>query len=134
MGLENVWIRTLGDGLVRADQVIGIGNHRTPALAGKPGRWLVTISVAAPSGHGTADSWNLTNLHRTLAQVDREPRQAPDALARLLAQLATVETAGVVNPVTRDGDVRFEFSRFDSERPQAEPEPAAESRIPVGIG
>lgn len=94
----------------------------------------MTISVAAPSGHGTADSWNLTNLHRTLAQVDREPRQAPDALARLLAQLATVETAGVVNPVTRDGDVRFEFSRFDSERPQAEPEPAAESRIPVGIG
>ncbi|SFJ27046.1 hypothetical protein SAMN05421835_104116 [Amycolatopsis sacchari] len=140
MGLENVWIRTLSDGLVRADQVIGISHHRTPALSGKAGRWLVSVAVAAPAGHGGADGWQLTSLHRTLVQTDAEPRYAPDALARLLAQLATVETAGVINPVVSGrGEVRFEFARFDSERPRQPGEgdvPEAGERVPeiVGVG
>jgi hypothetical protein len=34
-------VQTLGDGLVRADQVTGIDAHQTPALTGKPSRWLL---------------------------------------------------------------------------------------------
>ncbi|MDQ0380397.1 hypothetical protein [Amycolatopsis thermophila] len=112
MALENVWIRTLGDGLVRADQVVGIGSHRTPSLSGKPGRWLLTVALPVPTGNGP--------LHRTVVQTDQEVPSAPDRLARLLAQLAAVETAGVVTaiPCGPDrSDVRFEFSRFEAEVP-----------------
>jgi hypothetical protein len=41
VSLSNVWVQTLGDGLVRADQVTGIDAHQTPALTGKPSRWLL---------------------------------------------------------------------------------------------
>ena len=34
MSLVNVWIRTQSDGLVRADQIVGIDAHQTPALSG----------------------------------------------------------------------------------------------------
>ncbi|PXY19398.1 hypothetical protein [Prauserella muralis] len=118
MGLDRIWIRTLSDGLVRADQVIGISNHRTPALSGKPGRWLVTASLAVPAGSGTAEGWDMTNLHRTLVQADQEPRQAPEELARLLARLSTMDVAGVVVPVVYGpgrSEVRFDFAPFDSD-------------------
>ena len=29
MGLSRVWLQTLGDGLVRADQITGIDAHQT---------------------------------------------------------------------------------------------------------
>ena len=35
MSMTRVWLQTLADGLVRADQVVGIDIHQTPALTGK---------------------------------------------------------------------------------------------------
>lgn len=128
MGLAGIWIRTLSDGLIRADQVIGIGNHPTPVLPGKPARWLLTVSLAvpAPSGDGS--------LHRTLVQSGREARQAPDELAGLLARLAASDATGVLTPRVcgpgRD-DVRFEFTPFGDE-PAAEPEPTQADLVAVG--
>ncbi|MGI6873892.1 hypothetical protein [Amycolatopsis sp. 3B14] len=136
MALENVWIRTPGDGLVRADQVIGISNHRTPSLSGKPGRWLLTVALPVPTGSGSADGWGLTNLHRTLVQTDQEVAGAPDRLARLLAQLAVVDTAGIITAVPCGpdrSDVRFEFSRFDADIPAAA-EPQAQAEVPEVVG
>jgi hypothetical protein len=42
MELTNVWLRTLGDGLIRADQIVGALTHRTPAVAGKPAGIITT--------------------------------------------------------------------------------------------
>ncbi|OXM63575.1 MULTISPECIES: hypothetical protein [Amycolatopsis] len=136
MALENVWIRTLGDGLVRADQIIGISNHRTPSMTGKPGRWLLTVALPVATGSGSADGWGLTNLHRTLVQTDQEVAGAPDRLARLLAQLAAVDTAGVITatPCGPDrSDVRFEFSRFEGEAAPAASEAQSEA-VPEVVG
>ncbi|WP_300011754.1 hypothetical protein [Pseudonocardia sp.] len=36
MSLTNVWVQTQADGLVRADQVVGIDAHQTPALSLDP--------------------------------------------------------------------------------------------------
>lgn len=116
MSLHSVWIRTLGDGLIRADQVIGITTHRTPSLTGKPGHWLLTAALSVPTGSGNADGWDLTSLHRTLLQTDTEPRHAPEALARVLATLAGSGTAGILTPVLSGPDraeVRFDFTPFD---------------------
>lgn len=116
MALDRVWIRTLGDGLIRADQVIGISTHRTPALSGKPGRWLLTAALGMPAGSGSSEGWDLTNLHRTLAQADAEPKHAPEALAQVLARFTTSSTAGILIPVVCDsarGEVRFDFTPFD---------------------
>jgi len=121
MALDNVWIRTLGDGLVRADQVTGIANHRTPSLSGKPGRWLLTVALPVPTGNGI--------LHRTVVQTDQEVPAAPGRLARLLAQLSAVETAGIITALPCGPDrseVRFDFARFDAERTPATPEPRAD--------
>lgn len=96
MSLTNVWVQTWADGLVRADQIIGIDAHPTPALGGKPSRWLVDAVLATPIGAGTTDQWGVTVLHRTLIQTGFEPRDAPLALARLLAQLDLGSAAGVI--------------------------------------
>lgn len=137
MGLDNIWIRTLGDGLVRADQVIGISNHRTPSLSGKPARWLLTVALTVPAGSGTAESWDLTSLHRTLVQSDQEMRYAPESLAKLFAQLSAVDTAGVVTATVCGPDrdeVRFEFTRFDSSPAEPERAPAPTRADVVGVG
>ncbi|WP_206077821.1 hypothetical protein [Prauserella endophytica] len=137
MALQNVWIRTLGDGLIRADQVIGIGSRRTPALAGKPGRWLVTAALAAPAGSGTADGWEVTNLHRTLAQADQEPRLAPETLARLLSELSATGAAGLITPAVCGpdrGEVRFDFTPFDTgEARGGGPALSTAARIPDAV-
>ena len=96
MSLTNVWVQTWADGLLRADQIVGIDAHPTPELAGKPSRWLVDAVLAAPVGSGTREQWGVTVLHRTLIQTGREPHDAPLALARLLAQLDLVSAAGVI--------------------------------------
>jgi hypothetical protein len=41
VGLTKVWVRTLSDGLIRADHIVGIDAHRTPPLAGKHAHWLL---------------------------------------------------------------------------------------------
>jgi hypothetical protein len=96
MGLTKVWIATLSDGLLRADQVVGLTAHATPALTGKPPRWLLDATVRAPAGSGSADGWDVGILHRTLIQTPAEPVGAPEALARLLARLDGEDAAGLI--------------------------------------
>ena len=96
MSLTNVWLQTLRDGLVRADQVTGIDAHQTPALTGKPSNWLLDIVLPTPTGSGTRGDWGLSALHRTLIQTPLQPGDATVVLARLLAQLDAVHAAGVI--------------------------------------
>jgi hypothetical protein len=58
VGLTNVWVRTLSDGLIRADHIVGIDAHRTPQLAEKHAHWLLALScqlrwIAAAAKCGT---------------------------------------------------------------------------------
>jgi hypothetical protein len=53
VSLTSVWMQTAPDGLVRTDQVIGIEAHQTPALTGKPARWLLDVVLPVPIGSGT---------------------------------------------------------------------------------
>jgi hypothetical protein len=133
MGLSRVWLQTLGDGLVRADQITGIDAHQTPALTGKPARWLLDVVLAVPIGSGHREGWTVTALHRTVLQTGHDPGAAAPALARLLAQLDVINAAGIVSasavteaggnePKTEDGSavaggVRLRFAPF------AEPAP-----------
>jgi len=96
VSLTNVWLQTWGDGLVRADQVIGVDVHQTPALTGKPAHWLLDIVLPASTGNGTRGDWTVTALHRTLVQTSQQPGDAATVLARLLAQLDTINAAGVI--------------------------------------
>lgn len=129
-----MWLQTLGDGLVRADQVTGIDAHQTPALAGKPSRWLLDVVLSAPIGSGARGEWGITVLHRTLIQTATDPGPAPAALARLLAQLDLISAAGIIatsreDPRTAErtpeledlaggsGKVRFQFIPFTSPEP-----------------
>jgi hypothetical protein len=96
MSLTKVWLQTQGDGLVRADQVVGIDAHQTPALTGKPARWLFDIVLPASVGSGGRGDWGVNVLHRTLTQTAEAPGDAPAVLARLLAQLDAIDAAGVV--------------------------------------
>jgi hypothetical protein len=120
-----VWLETLADGLVRADQVFGINAHQTPELAGKPSRWLVDVVVCGTAGSGHRDGWVVGELHRTLAQTSHPPGQAPHALARMLAQLDAVDAAGVIALDTQAGSypdehldpVRFRFTPFAAPEP-----------------
>jgi hypothetical protein len=121
------------DGLVRADQIAGIDAHQTPAVSGKPSRWLLDVVLAVSTGSGTREGWTLTVAHRTLIQTSDDPGQAPAALARLLAQLDHVSAAGVITtsrgspPVPPDdrsdelvagsGRLRFRFVPFPHPAP-----------------
>ena len=96
MALTNVWLQTIGDGLVRGDQVVGIEVHQTPALTGKAAHWLLDVVLPASTGSGARGDWDLTALHRTLVQASQPPGDAPAMLARLLAQLDAVNAAGVI--------------------------------------
>ena len=96
MGLTAVWLQTLGDGLVRADQVVGVDVHQTPALTGKAPHWLLDVVLPTSIGSGARGEWDLTTLHRTLIQTSTEPRDAAVVLARLLAQLDVINAAGIV--------------------------------------
>ena len=102
MGLANVWVQTQGDGLVRADQVVGIDAHQTPAMSGKPARWLLDVVLPSSIGSGTREGWGITMVHRTLIQSPEDPGDAPTALARLLAQLDLVSATGVITTSRKD--------------------------------
>jgi hypothetical protein len=56
VGVANVWVQTQGDGLVRADRIIGIDAHQTPAVHGKPARWLLDVVLGSCIGHGTREA------------------------------------------------------------------------------
>ena len=66
MSLTSVWLQTLGDGLVRADQVVGVDVHQTPALTGKASHWLLDVVLPTPIGSGARGEWDITIVHRTL--------------------------------------------------------------------
>ncbi|GEL19248.1 hypothetical protein [Pseudonocardia asaccharolytica] len=117
MGLTGLWIKTLHDGLVRADQVIGIESHSTPELAGKPPHWLLNVVLAVPTGCGGRHGWDITALHRTLVQSSTEAVDAPVELAKVLAQLGTSTACGVVTASERSGTVRFAFEPFEVPAP-----------------
>ena len=134
MSLSNVWLTTLADGLIRADFVIGIHTHETPSVTGKRSHWLLDVVLATSNGVGQQDSWMVSPLHRTLIQTEERPVDAPQHLARLLAQLDSTNAAGVVTcsvgaPVlaqsngaanTREngsGGVRFRFTPFRATEP-----------------
>ena len=118
MSLAKVWVRTVSDGLVRADRIIGISAHPTPALSGKPAHWLLDATLAISVGSGdAADGWAVAALHRTLIQTRAEPVGASEAFAQLLAGLHDSDAAGVIAAVAgspgQDGLVRFTFTPFD---------------------
>lgn len=96
MGLRQVWIETLDDGLVRADQVVEVLAHQTTSFAGKPARWLLDVVIATSQGAGTPSQWNLGASHRTLTQTDDEPRGAAHRLVQLLWKLDGDDAAGIV--------------------------------------
>ena len=115
MGLTNVWVRTLSDGLIRADHIMGIDAHRTPPLAGSThAHWLLDAILPAPVGSGRGDVWDLSALHRTLLQTPEEPVEGPVSLARLLAQLDAVDAAGVIvlTAVPAPGDPSRSLPQF----------------------
>src|SRR3982074_1221318 len=131
--LTNVGGETQGDGLVRADQITGIDAHQTPALSGKPSRWLLDVILGTSIGSGTREGWVVTVVHRTLIQTPQDPGDAPAALARLLAQLALISDArgnttdrepstgtadtGSDELVAGASQVRFRFVPFSSPAP-----------------
>ncbi len=133
VSLTNVWVQTQGDGLVRADQITGIDAHQTPALSGKPARWLLDVVLGSSIGTGSREGWAVTVAHRTLIQTPDDPQDSPAALARLLAQLDLVHAAGVITTsrttptgpgdtgldevVTGSGQVRFQFVPFPHPAP-----------------
>jgi hypothetical protein len=132
VSLNSVWMQTAADGLVRADHVIGIEAHPTPALTGKPARWLLDVVLPVAIGSGTREDWGVSALHRTLIQTADNPGPAVAALARLLAQLDLVSATGVITAcraetrapasageqlVESSGPVRFRFTPFPSPDP-----------------
>ena len=102
MGLTAVWVTTLGDGLVRADQIVGVHARRTPEITGKPSHWLLNAVLPLTTGSGQGDTWATSPLHRTLIQTSHEPHDAPEHLARLLAQLDATNAAGVITATISD--------------------------------
>jgi len=110
VGLRNVWVQTHSDGLVRADQVIGIEAHPTAGLRDTPSHWLLDIVLATSVGSGYREGWNVTALHRTLLQTAAAPEGASVALARLLAQLDGIDAAGVINVEKVDSDTNDAFT------------------------
>jgi hypothetical protein len=86
----------LDDALIRADQIVGIHSHYTPALVGKPACWLLDVLLPTPLGNGRPDGRAISALHRTLIQTPQAPTDAPAALARLMAQLDAIHATGVI--------------------------------------
>jgi hypothetical protein len=128
VGLARVWIATLDDGLVRADQVVEVLAHQTAAFAGKPARWLLDVVMAVSQGAGAAGQWHLAASHRTLMQTGTEPRRAAHRLVELLCRLDTADAAGIVraeraprddpstgsSPASPSDEIAFVFHAFPS--------------------
>lgn len=121
MGLNRVWIETLDEGLVRADQVVEVLAHRTAAFSGKPARWLLDVVLPVGQGAGTAAQWNLGASHRTLVQTSDEPRGAAARLVRVLWELDERDAAGTLTVRRTPDDVDVDFRPFE---PSREPEPS----------
>jgi hypothetical protein len=129
--LTSVWVQTHSDGLVRADQVIGIEAHSTAGLRDTPSHWLLDVVLGTSVGSGYREGWTVTALHRTLAQTTFPPEGSSVALARLLARLDTISAMGIItvekeDPGVPDTDaftasasgIRFRFVPFPAPVPQ----------------
>lgn len=129
MSLARAWVKTLADGLVRADQIIGIDAHRSPTSDGRTPHWLIDVVLPAQFGSGAGRDWTVDVLHRTLIQTRDDPGDAPVALARLLAQLDAISADGIITADAPDNktapstqaprtpgeggvQIRFQFSPF----------------------
>lgn len=112
MGLTKVWLKTFTDGLVRADQVVGVSAHQTPALPGKSVNWLVDVTLAVSVGSGGTAGWEINALHRTLIQTRFEPLGAAEALTELLARLHDTDPAGLITTRITKSRVEFTFQPF----------------------
>ncbi len=129
MSLTNVWLQTHSDGLVRADQVIGIESHMTAGLRDTTSHWLLDVVLSTSVGSGFREAWSVTALHRTLSQSAFPPEGASHALAGLLTRLDRINAAGVINVAKQNagrngtdatsdgltasaGGVRFRFVPF----------------------
>lgn len=115
MGLAKVWVRTFTNELIRADRIIGLSTHPTPAISGKAGHWLVDATIAVSVGSGTREGLDISVLHRTLIQARAQPVGALEAFAQLLSGLsdrapAGIVSARVVNPEATGGISHIEFS------------------------
>jgi hypothetical protein len=116
MGLSKVWVRTFTDGLIRADAIIGLSTHQTPALSGKAAHWLLDATLAVSVGSGNIDGMDINVLHRTLIQTRSEPVGAIEAFAQLLSRLHDTDPAGIVTiriadpSITTPATSRVEFS------------------------
>jgi hypothetical protein len=129
VSLRNVWLQTPADGLVRADQVAGIEAHTTAGLRDTPSHWLLDVVLTTSVGSGFREAWNVTAMHRTLAQTASPPGGASVALARLLAQLDGISAAGIISVekvdsdatseglATSSGGIRFRFVPFPAPAP-----------------
>jgi hypothetical protein len=129
VGLGRVWVQTLGDGVVRADQITGIDAHQTPALTGKPARWLLDVVLGVPIGSGHREEWTVTAMHRTLIQTGHDPSPAAAALARLLAQLDVINAAGIITP-TSDRATTDQGALSEAGAPGPGPRTAAATAAP----
>lgn len=125
MSLEHVWLQMCDGGLVRADRISEIVVRPAPAAPGGRPRWLIDVVVPTPAGAGDRHGWRTGSLHRTLAQSQDEPTDAPTALARLLAQLDGLDVAGVVS-ARADGAAaeRFVLTTFRAGAPTPSERPA----------
>jgi hypothetical protein len=129
VSLRNVWLQTPADGLVRADHVTGIEAHTTAGLRDTPSHWLLDVVLTTSVGSGFREGWNVTAMHRTLAQTSTAPGGASVALARLLAQLDGISAAGIISVekvdsdatpeglATSSGGIRFRFEPFPAPAP-----------------
>ena len=77
MSLTNVWLHTLDDEMIRADQIVGIHTHHTPPQVGKPSRWLLNVVLPTPLGTGRLDGRAFSALHRTLIHTPTHPPTPP---------------------------------------------------------
>ena len=112
MSLTNVWVQTQGDGLVRADQIVGIKAHQTPALAGKPARWLFDVVLTSSIGSGTREGWDVTALHRTLIQTGEDPGAE---FSLVMIKSRAIQRAIAAIPDTAWTPVRYPGTVHDSD-------------------
>jgi len=119
VGLTNVWVQTRSDGLVRADQIVGIDAHQTPALSGKPARWLLDVVLPASIGSSAGRDCGTGPAARPARprQHGRRDHGRPWGIRREERTDAPTPAAAGDDLVAGSGRVRFRFVSFASPAP-----------------
>ena len=126
-GLSRVWLQTLGDGLVRADQVIGIDVHQTPALTGKPSHWLLDIVLPASTGNGHAATGLSRRCTAPWCRPDLRARRAAPCWPGCWPNSTPSTPPGSSAP--RSSPIGVPAAKVGRR-----PGPRTEPRLPVGCG